>query len=194
MLVVEVLVVLCISTQLEVLFRLSVVAVVTIVVRSVADVGADVVTFTMSEVTTHSQVETQVLKTVNLVINVGTTNERAGLTAVIMVVEHCHGVVRSVCVLGVGPSGIGVVYLQPIEVATYASILRIVAVDGLSGVHANCITHGTCVGEARLGPSELTIEIHGQMVVQERWAQVNGHSVTLVVGGLEDTLLVGVTK
>ena len=74
-LVVEVLVILGIGTQLQVLLGLGVVAGITVVVRGIGDIGADVVAMTAGEVTTQSEVEPQVLETVDLVINVCTADE-----------------------------------------------------------------------------------------------------------------------
>ena len=146
--VVEVLVVLSIGTQLQVLLALGVIAGIAPVVGGVGDIGTDVVAITASEVTTQGEVQPQVLKAVDLIVDLGSTDEGVGFTTVVMVVEHSHGVVGGIGVLGVGPSGIRTIHLEPLKVATHASIHRVIAANGLRRVHADGVAHSTGVGPA----------------------------------------------
>ena len=64
--------------------------------------------------------------------------------------------------------------------------------DRLRGVHAGGIADGSLVGIAVVGIHELAVDVELQVVVEERRVQSDTGRGTLEVGGLQDTVLVGV--
>ena len=150
---------------------------------------------TLGQIGTQSQVESQILKTVNLIVDIGITDEVAADGTVVSQVEHGNGVGGCQRVAGIGPCAVveGRAVAQPLEVTTEVVIQRVGGRNGLGGIHPDCCADGATIGIAVLTPHELTVQVQAQVVVKERGIQVQRGGETLEVTRLQNTLLVGIT-
>ena len=207
-LVVEVVVILSVGRELEIALQDLFFTIITIVHRfGVPGLVASVL-FTFRNVGTKRHVEAQVLEPMNLIVNVGTTNERTAVGMFVAAIEQREGVTH-------GGSGVeserpslvaGIVGCGwPLEVAAeiakrlskgtsqqFLVVYRRKVVRILRRIEIDGCTHSFSVGILRLGIHTLTVKVQGQVIVKERRIQVQGSRDTLEVRGLQDTLLVGI--
>ena len=73
-------------------------------------------------------------------------------------------------------------------------ILRGVNVGILSGIHAEGRTDSLAVGIDGVSIHTLGIEVHRQMIVEQRWIQVDRGGVALEFTCTQRTFLIGVTQ
>ena len=100
--------------------------------------------------------EAQILEAVDLIVDVGTADERAAVSHVTLFLQHGDRVLRGITLNGIRPCGIAVGSTSgPLEVAAEIAgaqtrhclmILRGVFIGILCRVHAGGSTHGTAIG------------------------------------------------
>ncbi len=148
---------------------------------------------TVGEVHAGVDVQLQVLEAMHLIVCLDVADKRARDGAVVLLLEHGHRVRRGVAVEA--PKPIGVAHLRilvPLRVATEILVVdAVVGLHGLRGIHVHCRAYGSTVSVMVLCEHTLGVDIEGQVVVEERWREVEAARVAAEVGGLHDTLVVG---
>ena len=153
--------------------------------------------------------EAQIFEAVNLIVDIGTSHKRAALGIFVTTIEQCYWVWH-VCntIVGIRPGCVAIVVgaYRPLEITTEVlqRLLKVITqqlfVIGrcevvwiLCGIIVNSSTDSSTVSILCLGVHTLSVEVQCEVILKERRVQVDGCRNTLEVGGLEDTLLVGIT-
>ncbi len=193
--VVEVLVVLEILTPGEVLLG-AVGPAVAAPVAGLRATGKHVgVLLAAREVATYCGVQAQVFKAVHLVVDIGAAVEVVAVGAVVLKLEDGHRVARGVDVGHHGPGAIAQVAVGRGPLKVVVEVLKAAGhAHGLCRIYAQGVAYGTAVGIVILAPHPLGIQVHHQVVVEQRGVEVGAHGVALEVGSLDDTLLARVAQ
>ena len=133
---------------------------------------------------TEVEVEPQVLEAVQLIIELGVAHEAQGVREVDLVVEEGHRVLscHSVAVV----HGEGAFAVVPPAVAVEA----VGVVHGLGRVILHGRADGAGIGEAVVHIHTLSVEVDGQVLVQQHGIEAEGQGLTGEVAGLQGTVLV----
>ena len=167
--IVEVLVILGIAAQgvstLDDLFP-AIAAIVGGIGRSGIHIGA---LLTLGQVGAQGEMESQILKAMHLIIDVGITDEVTADGTVILQVKDGDRVGGSQTITGVRPAAViqSVTVTQPLKVAAKVVIARVITPDGLGGIHPHGGIDGARVGITVLTPHELTVQVEAQVIVKE---------------------------
>ena len=204
----KILVVLCVGRELQVTLQNLLHAIAAIIDRtSIVTLVVGVLT-TLGDVSTACQVQAQILETMYLIVDVSTADKRTADGVLVTRVEQSQRV-RHVgyAIEGVRPRFVTLIVgnHRPLEETTQIvlSLFQVITQQGfvvcrsvvigiLCRVEVDGSTDGTTIGILRLGKHTLGIQIHRQVVVQQRRIQVQSGSDTLEVRGSQNTLLVSV--
>ena len=152
------------------------------------------VLLTISPVTREVHVQTQILKSMNFVIHLYVTHVIIRVCFIRSLIQQSYRVGCGITVLGYRP--VWIIQSSSIVSPSEVVIEQVIATckDWMSRIHTVCSTNSTSVSITSLGIHELTINIKGKVIIQEAWIQIQAGSVTLIVGSLQCTILVGVTQ
>ena len=192
--ILEVFVILCISrvNQIILIFlRITFIAIISITLTPWL---TNSVLLTVSPVTREVHVQTQILKTMNLVVNLNITHIIIRVSLIRSLIQQSYRVGCGITVLGYRP--VWIIQSSSIVSPSEVAIEQVIATckDWMSRIHTVCSTNSTSVCITSLGIHELTINIKGKVIIQEAWIQIQAGSVTLIVGSFQCTILVGVTQ
>ena len=187
---IKVLDILSVSSSLHVVSLLSVLAFTTIV-ESVCRLRIVCVILTTERiVASEIQMEVKVLKTVNLIVSLKVTKENVSTSVKSVVFNEFHRVLWRVVVTSVRECRVVLANrLCPLPVSTPILVHLIVACDRASRVHSCSHTDSLLTTRHCLRVRILTVDVHGEMVLEERRVHSEARCETVVVRALEDTLL-----
>ena len=193
---VEVFEVLCVHAERKIAFQLVGRTIATIIERFGRSWRYAFVLRSLRNVGTKGKVQAQVFKSMHFIIDVGTTHERATVSPFVMQRQCTNRVGGSQVVVGVIVIFVikETTWRTPLEIACEVVALGASSiVDVLRRVETHSITDGSVVGIIRFGEHTLGVEVHRQVVVEQRRIEVQSCRNTLEVGGFKDTLLSRIT-
>ena len=138
--------------------------------------------------------QAQILESVYLVVNLHITHVVERVGSVVLLIKTGYGVIGSIGVLQSRIVRIveRLTLVSPCEIAMEVFECGVIREDRLRGIHSHSVADGVGIGIACVRVHELTIDVEFQMVFEERRIQRHAGSCTLVVGCLQNTILVGI--
>ena len=137
----------------------------------------------LGNVVAHGSVQTQVFKSLYLIVHVKVGIQVFGVRAVVFQVEQCHGILGGVVVVGVGPVLVTQwrAGLRPLIVAAEVAVHGIAAPYRLRGIHPHGCADGVGVGIFRVGIHAFHVDVELQVVVEQTGIQVYGCRVAVEI-------------
>ena len=142
----------------------------------------------------------------NLIVSLEVTNERTCMCTVVLLIEGSYGVSGRLCILCNSPNGVaigsrfGTLIISAEEIVDIiiageplASGILSATLHGHGGVHRESSTYYTTIGITVVDIHTLTVDIEVEVVIEERWSEVEAGGNTLHVRGFDGTILVGIT-